>query len=97
MSTRLRMCRKCLLREEDEEEYFQNLKQYIANLDDTVRVEQEVYEERLRICSSCENLLRGMCRLCGCYVELRAALRVRKCPGIPCRWERISENGGRPL
>lgn len=82
----LRICRKCLLRESSEAEYFQQLKAYIAGLDAADRVSQEVYERRLHICGSCENLTRGMCRLCGCYVELRAALRVRKCPALPSRW-----------
>lgn len=82
----LRVCRKCLLSETSEAEYFQQLNAYIAGLDAADRVSQEVYESRLHICGSCENLTRGMCRLCGCYVELRAALRVRKCPALPSRW-----------
>lgn len=88
MSGKLRVCRKCLLRETDETEFFLNLEKYIAGLDASVRVGQKKYEERLSICSECEQLMHGMCRLCGCFVELRAALKVRKCPGIPCRWER---------
>lgn len=88
MSEGLRVCRKCLLREKDEAEYFRNLENYIAGLDDSVRVGQKKYEERLSICKNCENLMQGMCRLCGCFVELRAALKVRKCPGLPCRWEK---------
>ena len=87
MNNGLRICRKCLLREIDEADYFQKLENYIANLDETVRVGQELYEERLSICRSCENLTKGMCRLCGCFVDLRAALKVRKCPDLPCRWE----------
>ncbi len=83
----LRVCRKCLLRELDEADYFQKLEQYIENLDETVRVDQHTYEARLSVCRTCENQMRGMCRLCGCFVELRAALRVRRCPDLPCRWK----------
>ncbi len=82
----LRVCRKCLLRETSRADYFRQLEAYIAALDEADRVSQEIYERRLSLCNSCEHLTDGMCRLCGCYVELRAALRVRKCPGLPCRW-----------
>ncbi len=88
MENGLRVCKKCLLREMSEADYFKSLEQYIANLEESVRVSQEVYERRLSVCGSCRNLTRGMCRLCGCFVELRAALKVRKCPDVPCRWER---------
>lgn len=86
MSGGLRVCRKCLPGGESGKEYFENLGKYIANLDDDVRVEQEIYEERLHKCAQCAQLLNGMCRLCGCYVELRAAIRVRKCPAVDRQW-----------
>lgn len=86
MDQGLRVCRKCLLREESQEEYFQKLDAYIAGLDEEVRVDQELYEERLKLCGTCTNLLNGMCRLCGCFVELRAALKVRKCPAPDRKW-----------
>jgi len=82
----LRVCRKCLLEQTSEEEYFQKLEEYIANLDEDVKVPQELYEERLTLCGTCPKLSRGMCRLCGCFVELRAALKVRKCPDVHPRW-----------
>lgn len=86
MEGALRVCRKCLLREEDQETYLAKLDVYIANLDPDVRVEQKLYEKRLLLCRECPNLQNGMCRLCGCFVELRAALKVRKCPDVPRRW-----------
>lgn len=82
----LRVCRKCLIREENQAEYFSRLDQYIAGLDEDDRVSQEEYERRLLLCGNCPRLMNGMCRLCGCFVELRAALKVRKCPDIPGRW-----------
>lgn len=39
------------------------------------------YQRRLSICKECEKLLSGMCRMCGCYVEMRAAIALRDCPG----------------
>lgn len=86
MSEGLRACRKCLLYAETREEFFQRLDTYIKNLSEDDRVSQEVYENRLEFCSHCPRLMGGMCSLCGCYVELRAALRVRRCPDIPRKW-----------
>ncbi len=77
--------------DDSEEMYFQKLEAYIEGLDESDRVTQNVYEERLQICNGCKNLTRGMCRLCGCFVELRAALKVRKCPDIPCKWSSWTE------
>ncbi|MCC8049515.1 MAG: DUF6171 family protein [Clostridiales bacterium] len=86
MSEYLRICRKCLLYEETEEAFREKLAGYLANLDDDDRVDQATYEARLTKCSECEHILNGMCRLCGCFVELRAAIKVRKCPDVERRW-----------
>ncbi len=63
-----------------QEEYFKNLQEYIENLDEDIKAEDGLYESRLSICVSCDNLLEGMCRSCGCYVELRAAIIGNTCP-----------------
>lgn len=86
MSEGLRVCKRCLLLKKPGEEYFQKLENYIAGLDEEDRVSQEIYEKRLTTCGTCEYLMDGMCRLCGCFVELRASLRVRKCPSVPAKW-----------
>jgi hypothetical protein len=75
-----RMCRKCLTADMDEKEYFKNLHAYIANMDEDIKAQQSLYEERLAVCKSCNLLADGMCRACGCYVELRAAMRKKACP-----------------
>lgn len=85
---KLRVCRKCLPRTETREEYFEKLSDYVKRMDEDLKVDQETYEYRLELCSKCDNLLDGMCRICGCFVELRAAQKVKKCPGIPSRWDR---------
>ena len=78
----VRRCRKCLTRDmAGQEEYFRSLREYIANLDEDIKASAALYEERLAICKQCELLLDGMCRSCGCYVELRAAVAERSCPG----------------
>ena len=76
-----RICRRCLTRDMiGQEEYFVNLRSYIDNLDADIKAETELYEERLDICKECELLFQGMCRTCGCYVELRAAVTANSCP-----------------
>lgn len=86
MSDEQRICKKCLLRDLPEQEYFQNMYQYIANLSEDDKVSDEEYEYRLSQCQGCDHLLKGMCQLCGCFVEMRAAIAVRHCPGIEKRW-----------
>ncbi len=81
-----RYCRKCLLREMDEEEYFENLYDYMERLDEDLKVNNEEYERRLSICKDCEKLLNGMCTICGCYVELRALMKKNSCPNVEKKW-----------
>ncbi len=76
----MRVCRRCLTSDMDEAEYFENLHAYIENLDADSKVASGQYEERLSICKSCDLLADGMCRACGCFVELRAALWKNACP-----------------
>ena len=76
MNGKLRVCRKCLPGQKNEEAFYEDLK-----------VDQQTYEKRLNICSTCDRLMNGMCRLCGCFVELRAVQKVRKCPDLPAKWE----------
>lgn len=72
-------CLKCLLRDMNQNAYFENLHEYIKNLDDDIKVSEAVYEERLAICKECDYLLEGMCRACGCFVELRAVIQNNVC------------------
>ena len=84
-----RFCRKCLLREMGEEEYFANLREYIQNIDEDLKVDHGEYERRLMLCKECENLLNGMCRICGCYVELRAVMKKNYCPDVEKKWAAV--------
>ena len=77
---KLRNCKRCLLREmADQEDYFRSLRDYIENIDPDIRAEEYLYEKRLAFCRECDMLLQGMCRKCGCYVELRAAVAKNVC------------------
>lgn len=53
---------------------------YIENLDPDIKTEASLYEERLAVCKECERLADGMCRGCGCFVEMRAAVTKNACP-----------------
>lgn len=66
------------------EEYFRNLHEYIANIEADLKTDSHLYEERLSICTECDLFVEGMCRTCGCYVELRAAIKNNSCPNS--RW-----------
>lgn len=77
---RKRICRKCLTREMDQDAYFENLHTYIAQLDEQIKAEPELYEKRLLVCKDCDLLADGMCRGCGCFVELRAVIHSQSCP-----------------
>ena len=81
-----RICRKCLIRDMPEEAMYQDMYDYIARLPEEDKAEEALYEQRLQICRECEMLLSGMCRLCGCFVEMRAAIKKRSCPNVPQRW-----------
>lgn len=90
-----KICRKCLIREMMEngavEESIQKMLKRIEMMDEDLRCSGERYEARLRSCKACENLLSGMCRICGCYVELRAAVKSNSCPAVKKRWEAENE------
>ena len=43
------------------------------------RTPEDAYAERMQRCRECDYLEQGMCRACGCYVELRAAKKTQHC------------------
>ena len=83
-----RQCR-CLLKEAGEAEMAASIAEYVAMLDEAVRTAEVDYRARLAVCEGCDALMNGTCRLCGCYVETRAAKRVQGCPMVPPRWGRM--------
>lgn len=73
-------CRLCLLQESGEQELYAIIQQRIAALPAAQKAAPEQYARRLSLCRECEELLSGVCRKCGCYVELRAAKETSACP-----------------
>ncbi len=43
----------------EQTEYFRTLHEYIAHLDADLKVDDEVYEERLALCKSAKSCIRG--------------------------------------
>ena len=83
-----KQCR-CLLKDAGEAEMAASIAEYVALLDDAIRTPEDDYKARLTICQDCPELINGTCRLCGCYVETRAAKKGQQCPRVPPRWTRI--------
>ncbi|BCZ44575.1 hypothetical protein psyc5s11_06420 [Clostridium gelidum] len=81
-----RFCRRCLLDELFEEKEYKHLQDYIEHLDEYIKTEDEEYKKRLDICKECDNLINGMCKICGCFVEMRAAIKKNYCPNIDKHW-----------
>ena len=44
------------------------------------------YAHRLELCKACGHLVNGMCELCGCFVEVRAAKINQHCAETAQRW-----------
>ena len=78
-----RFCKKCLIRDFDEGDLFRTMQEYIARIDEDIKTPQEEYETRLGICTECDSLMNGMC---GCYVEMRAAVHTNYCPAVHKKW-----------
>lgn len=63
----------------------ESIKEKIDKLPPDEKCESEVYNERLKKCKNCDNLISGVCMKCGCYVEFRAAFKKQKCPNVSDR------------
>ncbi len=59
---------------------YEYVKKTRAMLPDADRASDELYEKRIDVCKECDSLLAGTCQKCGCYVEIRAALKSNACP-----------------
>lgn len=81
-----RFCKKCLLRDFDEGDLFRTMQEYIARIEEDIKTPPEEYERRLAVCRECDSLINGMCGVCGCYVEMRAAVTSHYCPAVHKKW-----------
>lgn len=79
------ICKKCLLMDIDKEAYSLKIGRILELTEDNRKAEDSLYRQRLQVCRSCEKLSAtgeeiGTCMACGCFVELRAALKDSRCP-----------------
>lgn len=81
------ICRRCLLKDMSDDEYFGSIRAFVDQILPDMRTPEATFEARLAACAACPSLLGGMCRLCGCFVEVRAAKRINRCPHPAPRWE----------
>lgn len=75
-----KICTRCLLRDFSKEQYDKIIVEGIKALPSEELVSDEVLSERLVFCKECEKINQGTCLACGCYVEIRAAMKKGKCP-----------------
>lgn len=87
MKENLRECKRCLLYEMADKSAYESIKSYIDAIPDDIKCDKDIYAARLAVCRECDNLLSGMCRKCGCYVEIRAIKRDGTCPNVPPLWK----------
>lgn len=80
------VCKKCLIYEMAEKEQYQSMYTYISQLDEEIKAEDALYQQRLAECKHCESLFNGLCRICGCFVEMRAAVKKNSCPSSKAKW-----------
>ncbi|MFR2155608.1 MAG: DUF6171 family protein [[Eubacterium] siraeum] len=50
------------------------------------KADEALYKKRLEICTECDCLINGMCSKCGCFVEMRAAYAINRCPHEDKLW-----------
>ena len=81
-------CRRCLLEDlPSGAALAASVKELVDMLPPDQRASQDVTARRLQTCRACDHLIDGMCALCGCYVQLRAAKARMACPDVPPRWK----------
>lgn len=56
------------------------IEKYRAAIKEADQIDEAGYEARLVVCRECDLLNAGTCGACGCYVELRAAAKISRCP-----------------
>jgi len=79
-NTSQRECRKCLLIDETAGKEKEIVYRYISELPKAERASEQLFLERLEICRICQWRSSATCQACGCFVEVRAAVRKHKCP-----------------
>ena len=80
MSEYKKICRRCLFSDMGEEAYKEMISAHVDIIKEADRADDDLYKLRLNTCRECEKLNAGTCASCGCFVEIRAALKRSACP-----------------
>jgi len=80
------ICKRCLLSEISDEDTKKTVRELIETMPEDKKADDTTYRQRLSICKECSELINGMCGKCGCYVELRALQKVRRCAHEDRKW-----------
>ena len=73
-------CKRCLLREAFPADYEKYVAGLLTKIPESAKASDAQYQQRLGVCSACDQLQNGTCMGCGCLVELRAAYKKEKSP-----------------
>lgn len=80
MEDMTRACRICELQKQLPGNTAEYINRFIAVIPPKERADKELYEARLRQCETCDKLSQVTCLSCGCYVQMRAAVKEQHCP-----------------
>lgn len=75
-----RYCRLCEIKEQISGTISDYADRYMELIREEDRASEEAYATRLEVCLSCEKRSEALCMACGCYIELRAAVKGNQCP-----------------
>lgn len=67
---------------------YQEMKEWLAAQPPEILVTDDLFNRRYHACKTCDSLAaEAICRHCGCFVVMRASIRMKGCPypGHP-RW-----------
>lgn len=78
-------CKRCLLLEASGKVTYDEIMSQLASFDKSELTDDSTFENRISYCKECNYLISGMCRKCGCYVEIRARLAGSECPDFDNR------------
>ncbi len=79
-------CEHCLKKELSDEEYYEIIRECTDIVPPEKRADANTYQQRLLMCSRCEYLQNGICRMCGCFVRIRAFVAESRCPMNKIPW-----------
>jgi hypothetical protein len=80
------LCKRCLSSELPDGQYHKTIYEYIASMPEDDKAAPDEFRRRLAICKECDELVNGICRQCGCFVEARAAKKSKTCAMYPKNW-----------